>query len=186
MKKGSWLLTGSAVVSVAAVVYAYKRKKQAEQAIEAADEAVATAQQAVDQLVLKLSQGTGQSSETVKKLAGPLEVSLEVRASGIEKLFAGDISGDVRKTAIKIAQQLASSCSRAPKLAQANPTVLEIKDSDRGFRVRLQWPAVWGSETTGPVRPEVRDCIEALIKKNDAKLGERLLSLTASRAYATP
>lgn len=116
-----------------------------------------------------------------QQYAGPLEVLLEVRASGFEKLFAGDITSDVRKSAIKIANQLPTACPIAPKLSRSDPAVVRVSDSDRGFKVRLVWPAIWPSVVKGPVRSEVRACMEALTRKVDPKLGERLLSFVAQR-----
>jgi len=116
-----------------------------------------------------------------RSYSGPLEILLEVRANWFERTFSPDITPDVRKTATKIASKLAETCPNAPRIARFDPSVVRVSKSDDGFRVRLVWPAYWGSTTTGPVRPVVRSCMETLTRTVDPKLGARLISFTASR-----
>jgi hypothetical protein len=116
-----------------------------------------------------------------QELTGPLEVVLEIRASGIEKFFAGDITPDVRKTAEKIASLLSVTCPGAPKLTNERLSLLRISDTSSGFKVRMAWPAIWSNTSRGPVREQVRACMEQLVRDTDKKIGERLLSLAAAR-----
>jgi len=137
---------------------------------------------AFNRLIEELASKSSDTKPQVKqRYAGPLEILLEVRASWLEKAFAGDISSDVRKTATKIASQLAATCAGAPTVARFDPAIVRVTGSDNGFKVRLVWPALWGSTTTGPVRPQVRNCMEMLTRKVDPKLGARMISFTASR-----
>jgi hypothetical protein len=96
-------------------------------------------------------------------------------------MFAGDISDAARKAAIKAAEQLASACPGAPALARLQPSVLRVSDISSGFRVLIVWPALWGSDEKGPVREQVRACIEGRVKAADKELGSRLTKLTARR-----
>jgi hypothetical protein len=179
-----WAIGGGAVVGVG--LYLSKTPTTPEAAVSPTEidrlMADAYADGAFSRLIDDLVKTGGGATEAVKRTyAGPLELQIEIRASGFEKFFAGDITPDVKKTAAKIAAQLATVCPGAPKLAVLKPSLVKLSDTSRGFRARIVWPAIWSSETTGPVRPQVAECIEQLIRTASKKIGARLLSLQASR-----
>jgi hypothetical protein len=139
---------------------------------------------AFNRLIDELAKSSQTSTSQVKqRYSGPLEVSLEISASWLEKAFksASGLTPDVRKTATKVASQLAATCAGAPTVARFDPSIVKVSSSSDGFKVRLVWPALWGSTTTGPVRPVVRSCMEMLTRKMDPALGKRMLSFEARR-----
>lgn len=138
--------------------------------------------EAFQRLISELVETGGRSSfSPTENLTGPLEVIIELKASGLEKAFAGDITPDAKKEATKIASKLETSCPGAPKLASFTPSIVKVSETPAGFKVRIAWAAVWGSTVKGPVRPEVRDCMEALVKASSEKFKKRFLSLSAQR-----
>jgi hypothetical protein len=177
-----WAIGGGAVV----LFLATRKSTTADAPISTSEidrlmsEAAAT--EAFNRLISDLVVTGGGSPMTLKQqYAGPLEVVLDLRVIGFEKLFVGDLTTEAREVAIKIASKLAESCPGAPKLATYVPSIVRISDIDSGLRVRLVWPALWSSETRGPVREEVRACMETLVKASNKKFRERLIRLTASR-----
>lgn len=133
-------------------------------------------------LIQQLGRTGGLSTKQMNaQRVGPLRVVLELRVSGFEKAFAGDISGDAREAAKKLAGKLGAACPDAPTIANTNPAILRVKDISSGFRVTLVWPAVWKSSTTGPVRPRVLECIKRLLGAANKDFAKRLIRISAER-----
>ncbi len=133
-------------------------------------------------LIKQLGKTGGLSTEQMNaQRVGPLRVVLELKVSSFEKMFAGDISGDARKAAKKLAGKLGAACPGAPTIANTNPAILKVKDVGAGFRVTLVWPAVWKGSTTGPVRSQVLACIKGLLGAANKDFAKRLIRLTAER-----
>lgn len=176
-----WLIAGGAIGLVVA-----NRKRPETLSVTTAEldamMAKAYSDGAFNSLVKELAATGGTSPEVIKaRRTGPLQVTLDVEANAIEKFFAGDITEDVRQSAIKMGQQLRASCPGAPMLAQSQPDTVRVSATGSGFRVVLIWPAAWASDTGGPVRDQVRECMEKLVKVADPELGSRLQKFEARR-----
>lgn len=122
--------------------------------------------------------------DTTVKYIGPLQVVLDLKASGVEKMFqsAEGLRPQVMKAARKIATEIPTACPGAPHFAQIDPSIAKLSDTRTGFRIVLVWPAIWSSEVKGPVKEQVLICAEKLVRSSDKDINERLVKMTAERS----
>lgn len=132
----------------------------------------------------ELRNSSATTQQTIEKRKGILEVVIELRASGIEKALVNrtDLYNDILKAAKRIGSTLPTECPGAPVLV-GNPSVI-LGDTSNGFKVTINWPALWKGTNTGPTKAIVRDCITRLVKQSDGKINDRFISLTSRRANA--
>jgi hypothetical protein len=121
--------------------------------------------------------------DATSKHTGPLQVVLDLKASGVEKMFqsAEGLRPQVLKAARKIATEIPNACPGAPHFALIDPSIARLSETSKGFRIVLVWPAIWSSATKGPVKEQVRICAEKLVRASDKDIRERLIHMTAVR-----
>ena len=123
------------------------------------------------------------STKEPDKHIGPMQATLDLKASTVEKMFqsAEGLRPQVMKAARKIAERLPDACPGAPRFSKLDPSIVKLKETDGGFRIVIVWPAVWESTEKGPVRERVRSCAEKVVRASDANIDKRLRQMTATR-----
>lgn len=183
MKRSSWIVP--AVVGGAIAVYFAKKKgSDGETSGKSLDQLIDEAGR--DQGFNRMIDDLSKSQPEVKAQLGTLLVTVTLKVSGGEKTalswgLGGGMKGlrnDGLAFAKAIQQVLPSKCPGAPRLM--SEPVLDIVDVPEGFKVVVKWVASWGHAVKGPVRSEVRACMEKVVRA-DPKIGPRVLGLTAVR-----